>query len=197
MIHIILGCLSIRDMTGYEIKKLIGYSAGFFATIGYGSIYPTLRKLEAEGLVVSRQTVKRGRLKKVYHLTDRGRQVFVDWLESPLDPLVFKYEMLLRTFFSRNLPEEKLKALISQHLEQLRETSGELDRVAVGVGKTGDEYQQYTLRFGRDLCDFLLKWWSTLLDELEGGDGQDTKQQSDRELRALPVTESQHHQQHK
>ncbi len=44
--YIILGCLSIEPMSGYDIKRLISISTSLFYNASYGSIYPTLKKME-------------------------------------------------------------------------------------------------------------------------------------------------------
>lgn len=43
-------------------------------TISPGSLYPTLHKMESEGLVVSRQEVVEGRTRRTYRATAKGRR---------------------------------------------------------------------------------------------------------------------------
>ncbi len=50
-IYIILGLLEHEDLSGYDIKKKIDYMISHFWDVGYGQIYPTLKTLEAEGLI--------------------------------------------------------------------------------------------------------------------------------------------------
>ena len=45
--YVILGMLSWRPMSGYEIKALVDRSTRFFWAASYGQIYPELRKLSA------------------------------------------------------------------------------------------------------------------------------------------------------
>ena len=49
--YALLGMLSIRPMSGYDIKKLIEASISNFWTESYGQIYPILKTLVAEKLV--------------------------------------------------------------------------------------------------------------------------------------------------
>lgn len=168
---IVLGCLSIKNMTGYEIKKLMSYSTNFFSQISYGSIYPILKKFEEQGLVVSFEDIDNGRFKKVYQITDEGLRVLVDWLNEPLKSFTFKYETLLRVFFAHNIPEDALIHIIQDHLEQIHSIAKALDDVALGPGKTADKYQLYTMRFGQDFYKFLIKWWSNLLREIKNNAG--------------------------
>lgn len=167
--YIILGSLTIRSMTGYEIKKLMSYSTAFFSNVSYGSIYPTLKRFEETGLVRSHLEQKGGRRKKVYEITDAGRELFTGWLSSPLKPLNFKYEILVRLFFARSMPHEQLLDLVEQHLEQIRQLSETLKLIHRGPAVDADEYQLLTLRFGLDFYRFLEEWFSQMLEQLKNG----------------------------
>ena len=46
--------------------------------ISYGTLYPTLHRMEDEGLLASRQDVHDGRARHVYRATDHGRQALAD-----------------------------------------------------------------------------------------------------------------------
>ena len=56
--YAILGMLSIRPMSGYDVRKEIQESISNFWTESYGQIYPALKSLVAEKLVT--RTVQRG-----------------------------------------------------------------------------------------------------------------------------------------
>jgi DNA-binding PadR family transcriptional regulator len=170
--NIIMGCLTFRDMSGYEIKKMMSYSTSFFSNVSYGGLYPTLKKLEMDQLVESREEVRKGRYQKVYTLTEKGRGQFLEWLEAPLKPLSIKYDMLVRIFFAHNLPREKLISILEEHLEQIRDSGERLKEISKGVGKSSDRYQAYTLRYGLEFNAFLTNWHENLLAELkqEGSD---------------------------
>lgn len=49
--------------------------AGHGYEISPGTLYPTLHRLEAEGLLSSRRTVEEGRSRRVYKITAEGRKV--------------------------------------------------------------------------------------------------------------------------
>ncbi len=46
--------------------------------ISPGTLYPTLHRLEAEGLLVSEQRTVAGRMRRVYRATDAGRQALAE-----------------------------------------------------------------------------------------------------------------------
>ena len=60
--NIVLGFLSEKSMTGYEIKKQMENSTSFFYNTSFGNIYPTLKKLEASGHATCAEEVVNGSL---------------------------------------------------------------------------------------------------------------------------------------
>jgi len=48
----VLGLLSIRPMSGYDLKQVIESSTRNFWSESYGQIYPVLRELTAGGLAI-------------------------------------------------------------------------------------------------------------------------------------------------
>ena len=112
--YIILGLLTHEPLTGYDIKKLIERQIGYFwSDLSFGQIYPILAKFEKEGLATKQVELHEdGPTRKVYTITDKGREAFRDWLRKPAAKEVIKYEMLLKLYFgSQLLLEENLKKL--------------------------------------------------------------------------------------
>ena len=63
---VILGLLASRPLSGYDIKAIVDRSTRFFWAASYGQIYPELRRLETEGLVVGEDAPNGGRQRRVY-----------------------------------------------------------------------------------------------------------------------------------
>ena len=79
----ILGLLKERSMHGYQLSKRLTDSLGGLWRVSYGSLYPTLKRLERQGAVeqvFDSQEV--GRRKNVYRITERGEAMFRDLLEE-------------------------------------------------------------------------------------------------------------------
>src|SRR5438067_2377237 len=78
----ILGLLKERAMHGYQLKKRLSETLGSFWQVSYGSLYPTLRRLQAETaveMIFPREEV--GRRKNVYRITSKGEELFAELLE--------------------------------------------------------------------------------------------------------------------
>jgi DNA-binding PadR family transcriptional regulator len=69
----ILGLLSWKPMSGYDIKKYIELGLSHFWSESYGQLFPTLNRFVDEGLATSREVVSAGkRKKKLYKITPRN-----------------------------------------------------------------------------------------------------------------------------
>ena len=73
---VILSLLEERIRHGYEICRLIGERSGGALRFNAASLYPTLYRLEANGLIRGRWVEKAGqRRRRYYRLTAEGKRV--------------------------------------------------------------------------------------------------------------------------
>ncbi len=74
MIYVILGFLMMHGMTKYDIKVGLEKEISPFYAPSYGSINHSIKKLLKEGLISFVEAVEKGRHKKVYSITDTGKE---------------------------------------------------------------------------------------------------------------------------
>ncbi len=72
----ILCVLHQRPMHGYDIARAVERTTNGCCSPAEGTIYPVLREFEEGGYVTAHAEVVSGRERKVYTLTDRGREAF-------------------------------------------------------------------------------------------------------------------------
>lgn len=116
----LLGLLSIRPMSGYDIKDFIAKGLSHFWKESYGNIYPVLRRLAEEGLITRKTERGKGSPDRhVHSLTVRGRRALLEWLQADTEeePLI-RSELLLKTFFGGQLDGESLRAHIARFAAQ-------------------------------------------------------------------------------
>ena len=113
-----LGVLARGEASGYEIKK--SFEEGPFAHIheaSFGSIYPALNRLTEEGLVSCTEMSQDKRPdKKVYSITARGREAFIERLSGPPAPDQMRSDFLFIIFFGHLLPPARLAQLIDRRI---------------------------------------------------------------------------------
>src|SRR5262249_62008219 len=81
----ILGLLKERPMHGYQLSRELSAQLGGLWKVSYGSLYPTLRRLERGGAVeqVPGTEAGRGRKRHVYRITPDREQPFLPLLREP------------------------------------------------------------------------------------------------------------------
>ena len=143
-----LAILQAGDATGYEIKKLsVEGNYSYFVDASFGSIYPALARLEAEGLVTVREEAQSGRpSRKVYSITEAGRRALVAELSELPSPDIFRSEFLLVAMCADLLPRRCLRAAIDQ---RIRELTGKLEHLGRIAGNAQSPGTRWIAEYGR------------------------------------------------
>jgi DNA-binding PadR family transcriptional regulator len=145
-------CLSTLyegEATGYEIRKLcVEGECSYFVEASFGSIYPALARLEADGLVTSRVEQQAGKpAKKVYAITEAGRRAFLASLFEPLGADAFRSEFLLFARFASELPASLVEERLRGRIEASDRQIAALEEIATGKGHPADEW---VVSYGRN-----------------------------------------------
>jgi DNA-binding PadR family transcriptional regulator len=142
--------------TGYELKQYFSISFSFFSGLSYGSIYPALRRMAQQDLVTmrkERQTHAPDR--KVYTITEKGQEVFLEALRAPLVLSTGKSPFLMRLFFFADLSPEDRVTMVRNHLEAVRQQYQHLESLRPQIEAHANRFQhlcfQFGLRFHKDL----------------------------------------------
>lgn len=113
--YVILGLLSESDLTGYEIKKIVDIRFSFFWNESYGQLYPELKRLEQEGLIVSLRNGHDSNRDVIrYSITPQGRSALELWLAEPTQQETVRFEILLKMYFSSLASEDVMIGHIAE-----------------------------------------------------------------------------------
>jgi DNA-binding PadR family transcriptional regulator len=174
----ILGLLKERSMHGYQLSKRLTDTLGGFWRVSYGSLYPTIRRLEREGAVervFDEQEV--GRRKNVYRITPRGEELFQRLLEeagaeSSSEDNRFRVRL---AFFKYLAPDTRIR-LLEKRRAYLEER---LSTIKASLKATRERFDTYTLslmQHGRDSTEQDIAWLNGLIaaerrqfDSVRGG----------------------------
>jgi DNA-binding PadR family transcriptional regulator len=114
-----LGALIEGDKTGYEIKRRFEDSFSHFFVAGYGSIYPALADLTRRRLVECTSVSQEKRPdKKVYSLTERGRDALIKELMAAPPRHKVRSEFLVLMVFAHLLPPAKVAEIADAMVAQ-------------------------------------------------------------------------------
>jgi PadR family transcriptional regulator AphA len=118
----LLGLLSIRPMYGYEIGHHFDRALSPFWTVPRTQIYPKLRELEVRGMVTSDHVMQEAKPnRRVYAISDEGRQQLREWLSGPIRWPEMKHWLLAKLFLGNLLPPEEMLALLADYRERISE----------------------------------------------------------------------------
>lgn len=115
--YAILGILNIAPGSGYDIKKYCDTVISNIWSENYGHIYPMLKLLEEESLII-RLKQNESERKNTYTITDAGRNELLNWLleETTYQPV--RSEFMLKFLFSNHLPKEKVLQMLHGYKEE-------------------------------------------------------------------------------
>ncbi len=82
--YMILGLLTRRTMTGYDIKQTFDKEKAEFWTAPFSQIYPELNRMLKDNQINLLKTDPKNSRRKTYQLTNQGQSFFKDWLILPL-----------------------------------------------------------------------------------------------------------------
>jgi DNA-binding PadR family transcriptional regulator len=129
----LLGLLQSQPRHGYDLKGEFEELLGGSWPLNIGQVYTTLARLERDGFVQSRlvpQELVPDR--KVYEITETGREELTRWLSEPANgPVRLKDELFVKVLIQALVRGGSPRTLIDrqrrQHLETLSELSTLLD----------------------------------------------------------------------
>jgi DNA-binding PadR family transcriptional regulator len=164
----VLALLSESPMHGYELRKRLNAVLGTFHRFSYGSLYPCLRRLQADGLVTAddQSAAARlgGRARVVYTLTGEGKERLAELLGEG-GPASWEDEMfgVRFAFFSKTDAAVRLRILEGRRgrLEERRE------KVRSALTRTRERVDTYTLelqRHGLESVEREVRWLTELIE---------------------------------
>lgn len=117
----ILGLLSWRSFTGYELKKIFADSAIFYWSGNNNQIYKALVYLHAEGLVTQQVEYQENLpARKIYTITDKGREVLKSWVLSTPELPEYHNTFLVQLAWADTLSPKELDELLAAYEEEVQ-----------------------------------------------------------------------------
>ena len=165
----VLGLLHDTPMHGYELRKRLNALLGAFRAFGYGSLYPCLKDLLAQGLIAQEQPSVVGpplagrRSKIVYRLTAEGKERLQQLLAEP-GPAAWEDDGfgVRFAFFGQTRADIRLRILEGRRT-RLEER---LDGVRAAMARTRERLDSYTLelhRHGLESVEREVRWLNELI----------------------------------
>lgn len=120
-------------MSGYDAKAYIEASIAQFWSESFGQIYPALERLRRARLVRCRADTRSPRARKVYEITDAGRDALAEWLTIPPESERPRSEWILKTFLGEQAPPGVTIAHLRSLAESMEHRAAALEQVEASV----------------------------------------------------------------
>jgi DNA-binding PadR family transcriptional regulator len=182
----VLGVLHESPMHGYELRKRLNALLGAFRAFGYGSLYPCLKELLAQGLIAEDEPggppkpLAGRRSKIVYRLTAEGKER-LEQLLTESGPAAWEDDGfgVRFAFFGQTRADIRLRILEGRRT-RLEER---LEGVRAAMTRTRERLDRYTLelqRHGLESVEREVRWLNELIaSERESDDGGQPQSRSD------------------
>lgn len=138
----ILGLLSYKDNTGYELTKMINSNGLFFWQAQQSQVYREIVKLEEDKLICANEESTPH--KKIYSLTPDGKNALIEWLNEKdiISSIEIRNPLVMKLFFSNIADRDKTIGMLEEYKAECRHM---LDEIA--------ESQQETLSMAKNKQD--------------------------------------------
>ncbi|AGM31509.1 PadR family transcriptional regulator [Mycobacteroides abscessus subsp. bolletii BD] len=166
----ILGLLLESPMHGYELRKRLTGLLGAFRAFSYGSLYPALRRMQADGLIeedaapgINSAATMLRRGKRVYQLTTAGRSRFSE-LVADTGPQNYTDDGfgVHLAFFNRTPAEARMRILEGRR-RQVEERREGLREAITRASSSFDRYTKQLHQLGLESSEREVKWLNDLI----------------------------------
>jgi len=169
---VLLGLLQEQPLTGYEMKQLIDIRFRFFWNESFGQIYPELKSMEEDGLVVATD-LSGARKQKRYAITKSGSRELKLWLASPNEKESIRIELLLKVYFAKYGSKDILASQIKQfkeahHIDYSILTAFQEELRSIPDPENNHQDILRVIEFGLKTNEAYLSWCDDTIAYLEG-----------------------------
>lgn len=167
--YIVLGMLNHQSYTGYDLKKAMESSIGVFYKASFGSLYPILNKHTLKGNLVMTEQMQGNRTKKLYEITEQGKEVFREWLLTPLGDQENTNSRLVKVYFFDQLPEDNRREQLTEYERKNLNYLKELETLWKYYDQLDNKelfyYKMATLYYGISIVKENIRWYQLIREK--------------------------------
>lgn len=162
---VILGLLSEKPHSGYDIKRHFEEYFSFFFDASFGTIYPTLSKMEKLNLITREAVRQEGKPdKNMFTITAEGEEHFQNYLRQPAEKEVLRSDFLMHLYFGDMADEETLNILLREALHAKQEMYDDLARKLQELDSILPPAQKLCMELGLVQYDAFIKKLQSVLE---------------------------------
>ena len=127
--YAILGLLSLRPWTTYELAQQMDRALGRFWPRAESKLYEEPKKLVAHGLAEASTELVGKRSRTVYSITADGRRALEAWVRAPGSGPIIEFEQLIKVFYAEHGTKADLLATLAAVRDSNSERLGASTRI--------------------------------------------------------------------
>jgi PadR family transcriptional regulator AphA len=165
--YFILGLLTQQPMSGYDIKRFLKSLSWLIGSPSFGSLYPALHALLKDELVTVKVAPRESKPpRKIYSITDAGRQTLNDWIDQPATSRAPLKAFAMRLILADNFSHAGLIAHLQQRRDQVAAYHAALQQTTRVLREKTNPGQHLALDYGSALAIAELDWLDSTLNRL-------------------------------
>jgi DNA-binding PadR family transcriptional regulator len=151
--------LTDGEASGYDLKKYFESSFGHFFAAGFGSIYPALASLAEKELVSCRCVPQDGKPdRKVYRITEAGRQRLLAELDKPNPSHKIRSEFLATLCFAHLMDADQVRTVLANRVAEIEDYEKLFDEFEHQCMKKTPNGMHFTLGIGRAIMQAMKQY---------------------------------------
>jgi PadR family transcriptional regulator, regulatory protein AphA len=161
---IVLGFVNwAEETTPYQLKQIVAESVGNFWTLQHAQLYSEPERLAKAGYLTERRE-RGGRRRKLYSITDKGRDALDAWRAEPTDAILeLRAPALLKLFFGAD------PALLAPiQIEAHRRKLAEYEQIRATMPDDVPDGPRLALDAGIDSERHQIAWWEAVMVSPDG-----------------------------
>lgn len=165
--YVVLGLINLRGpSTPYELENAVQKSVQYFWKFPHSQLYRECDRLADSGYLTVDQEPD-GRRRKVFSLTDQGREALHIWLNLPIDYVVeMRDEAVLQLFFSDQLPTSAIVELAEREIALYQQRLDDYAHIAArNLPRFGHDRRMAPLRLGVKLAEVFREFWEEIAQD--------------------------------
>ena len=162
--YIVLGLVSFAgEATPYRLKQLVAASVGNFWTLQHAQLYTEPERLAKAGLLTE-QRERTGRRRRLYAITDKGREALDAWRSEPTDAIPeLRAPAVLKLFFGAD-PAQLAPMQVEAHRRKL----AEYEEIRATMAPSVPQGPRLALDAGIAAERQQIEWWEGVIVSPDG-----------------------------
>jgi PadR family transcriptional regulator, regulatory protein AphA len=175
--QVLLGMIFGQPATGYDLKRRFATTALGVYQPSSGALYPALDRLERRGLLASQppSPAATGRPRRLYRLTEAGRQAHLGWLREPVAAATVAQDLGLHLLRFAMMATVLAPAEVVEFLETLRSALAgfvaSLEQQVAALEQAGNPYPALAVEHGLAVHRASLTWADQAITRVAAASG--------------------------